>query len=67
MVVVVVMGMMDFTKATASNDADEVKKAWKRFVNRLIIAMILLMLPVLLEFIFTLFGNDDMKNCLEYF
>ena len=67
MVVVVVMGMMDFTKATASNDADEMKKAWKKFVNRLIIAMILLMLPVLLEFIFTLFGNDDMKNCLEYF
>ncbi len=67
MVVVVVMGMMDFTRATASDNADDMKKAWKTFVNRLIIAIILLMLPTFLEFIFTLFGDDKMKNCLEYF
>lgn len=62
---VIILGMMDFTQATSSDDADAMKKATKRFSNRLIIAILVAILPTILSFILTLFGDPNMKNCLD--
>lgn len=64
-VAVIILGMADFTKATSSDDADAMKKAIKRFTNRLIIVILIAILPTILSFILTLFGDSNMKNCLD--
>lgn len=64
-VAVVILGMVDFIKATSSDDADAMKKATKRFANRLIIVILIAILPTILSFILTLFGDENMKNCLD--
>lgn len=66
-VVVIVLGALDFFKATSSDDADAMKKSWSKFIKRLIAAILLAILPVVLEFIFGIFGFETMKNCLNYF
>lgn len=64
-VAVIILGMADFTKATSSDDADAMKKATKKFTNRLIIVILIAILPTILSFILTLFGDSNMKNCLD--
>ena len=66
-VVVIVLGALDFFKATSSDDADAMKKSWSKFVKRLIAAILLAVLPTLLKFILGVFGVEGMANCLEYF
>lgn len=62
---VIIFGMMDFVKATGSDDADAMKKAVKRFTNRIIITILIAILPIVLEFILTLFGDENMKTCID--
>lgn len=64
---VIVLGVMDFTKAIGSDDNDALKKAQARFIKRFVVVLIILMLPILLKFMFTLFGNETMKTCLDRF
>lgn len=64
-VTVIIFGMMDFVKATGSDDADAMKKAVKRFTNRIIITILIAILPIVLEFILTLFGDENMKTCID--
>lgn len=66
-VAVIILGMLDFFKAISAGDADTMKKATKKFSNRLIIVILIAILPVILQFILTLFGNESMKNCLKFF
>lgn len=55
---VVVLGAMDFVKAIASSDDDGLKTAWKRIKNRIISVIILLLLPALVNFILS-FVDDN--------
>lgn len=55
-ILLIVMMVLDFFKAIGSNDADAIKKAGTNSVKRTLAAVILLALPVLLSFIFDLFG-----------
>lgn len=64
-VAVVVFGAMDFINAVTAGNSDAMQKATKRFTNRLIIAILIVMLPVILSFILTLFGDANMKTCLD--
>lgn len=66
-VAVIIFGMLDFFKVVSSGDADTMKKMTKKFTNRLIIVILIAILPVVLQFILTLFGNESMKTCLNYF
>lgn len=66
-VAVVILGMMDFFKAVTSDNADAMKKATKTFTNRLIVVVLIAILPVLLDLLLSLFGNESMKNCIDYF
>lgn len=64
-VAVVIFGALDFVKATSSDDNDALKKAQGKFAKRFLIVIILLLLPQLLEFILSIFGDERMKNCLD--
>jgi len=57
-ILLIIMMTLDFFKAIGSNDADVIKKAGTNSVKRTLAAVILLALPVLLSFIFDLFGLD---------
>lgn len=67
-VLVVILGIMDFIKAAASNDADALKKSGNKFMKRVIVLAILIMLPSLIEFLMSLiYGADKADACLGKF
>lgn len=55
-VLLVIMGLLDFTKAVTSGKDDAIKTAWSSFTKRSLALVILFLLPVLLEFLLTTFG-----------
>ena len=57
-VAVIVLGMIDFIKATASDKDDEMKKAQGRSIKRLIAAALIFLVPLLVEFILPKLGFD---------
>ena len=58
------LGMLDFIKVIANGDADkEMKTAFKRFLTRIIAAVLLFLVPLILAFLLDLFlGNQDGYN-----
>lgn len=61
----IVLGMVDFAGAASSGEADSMKKATKRFTNRLIIAVLIVILPVLIDFIIVNFMNGYGDSCVK--
>lgn len=64
-VVVIILGVLDFIKAVSSDDDNALKKAGSKFLKRIVIAMVIVMLPIILQFILTIFGDSNMKECLD--
>lgn len=63
----VVLTMMDFMKATASEKADANQKAFKSFKTRMIVAVIIILLPILLNFVFEIYkvaGDTGYTTCV---
>lgn len=68
----VVLGMIDYTKAVMNADQDAMKKATKHFTTRLIILVIMLLLPVLLDWILGIVmpmidGVGNYDSCIGLF
>lgn len=63
--VVIILGILDFMKAISSDDDSALKKAASTFIKRVTIVIILVILPILLQFILTIFGDENMKECLD--
>ena len=57
-VVVIVLGILDFIKATSAGKEDEIKKAQGSFVKILIAAALIFIVPFIIEFILDIFGFD---------
>ena len=55
-VIVIVLGILDFIKAIASEKDDEMKKAQGRFTKRLIAAALIFIIPFIIEFILVKMG-----------
>ena len=55
-VLLIVLSMLDFIKAMAGEKDDELKKAQKHFTVRLIAAVLIFLIPFILEFIFDKMG-----------
>ena len=55
-VIVILMGILDFIRAVATDKDDGMKKAQGRFVKRLIAAALIFVVPFILEFILEKFG-----------
>ena len=67
--ILVVLSVMDYLKVFLSDNADELKKANSRFIKRLIVAVLLFLLPALVNFslrIFKIEGiNSDHPLCVQ--
>ena len=56
---VIIFTMLDFIKAIASQNDDDMKKAQGKFVKRLIVAALLFLLPLIINFVLQTFGLFD--------
>ena len=57
LVLMIVLGTLDFVKASAADDQDALKKAGQNFIKRLIAVIILFLLPLLVELILFIAGK----------
>lgn len=55
-VLVIILSILDFIKAIAAQSDDEMKKAQGKFVKRLIVAALLFLLPLIINFALKTFG-----------
>ena len=55
-VIIIVLSILDFIKAMASEKDDDMKKAQKHFVTRLIIAVLIFIMPLIIEFVLDKMG-----------
>ena len=62
-ILVIVLGMLDFLKAVSLGEQDTLKKAFSKTVKRIIIVIILFILPVLIDWLLSFF--DITETCLE--
>ena len=60
-VLVIILSILDFIKAIASQNDDDMKKAQGKFIKRLIIAAILFLLPLIINFMLKTFGLYSSK------
>lgn len=59
---VIILTMLDFIKAIAAQNDDDMKKAQGKFVKRLIVAALLFLLPLIINLVLQTFGFYD-QNC----
>lgn len=62
-ILVIVLGMMDFVSAVMSSEDGAMKKAWGKFVKRVIAAIALILLPIILEVILDLANVTGNGTC----
>lgn len=70
---IIIVGSLDFVKATIASDVDKMKKSQKKFVSRLIAGSITFFVFVIVKFAIDVFSdepdNDEIKpdfgNCLN--
>ena len=63
-VLLIILSVMDFIKAVASDSEDEVRKVGAKFVKRLIVAALIFILPLLLDFILGIFNIPVKDFCV---
>lgn len=61
-IILIVLSILDFIKALSSEKEDEMKKAQKNFVTRLIVAVLIFIFPMIVEFVLDKMGFDA-TNC----
>jgi hypothetical protein len=54
--ILIILGVLDFIKAIASDSDEEIKKAGGRFAKRLLAAAILFIIPLILQFLLGIFS-----------
>ncbi len=57
-ILIIGLSVVDFIKALAAQNQDELKKASQKFIKRLIIGIIIFLLPTILEFVLNLAGIE---------
>ncbi len=63
--IIIILTILDFIKAIAADSEDEIKKVSGRFVKRLIVAVIIFLLPLILEFLLGIFDISTNNYCLK--
>lgn len=63
-VLLILLSILDYIKAIAADSEDEVKKVTSKFVKRLIVAVLIFLVPLLLEFLLGIFGINANNFCL---
>jgi len=71
-VILIVLGMVDFSKAVITSDEKEQKAAQGRFVKRVVYALIVFLLVAIVKLIFGVIGRQtgdsaSMSSCIDCF
>ena len=72
-IVLIVLGTIDMFKAVSSNDEKATKAAQKKFATRLIYAVVIFLIPWIIQIVFGLAGNilgeqgTEANNAIEKF
>ena len=70
-VILVIMGMLDLLKSASAQKEDEMKKAQRKFVQRLIAGVCALLVFIIVETVINLIatktGNDNAMDCVNCF
>ena len=64
-VVIIITGMLDIVKAVTAQKEDEMKKAQKKFINRLIAGAVVFLVFVIVEFVINFVADDQTENALD--
>lgn len=72
LVVLIILGMIDLFKATASQKDDEIKKAQNLFFKRLIAGILVFFVIMIVELVFNFVGKgiedkDNVWDCVDCF
>ena len=62
-VLVIVLSTMEYIKAIAASNADDVKKTHSRTIKRIIVGLLVFFLPNLLDLLFHIFGLYNINGC----
>lgn len=66
--ILVIMGVLDFGRAVIGSSDDEIKKKEKRFIKRIISAVLVFLSLSIVEFVFSLLSNAgfaDVTVCID--
>ena len=63
-ILLLVLGSIDFLKATTAGDEKDMKKATNNFIKRLIICVIILILPILVNMVISFTTFKNLHSCL---
>ena len=65
-IILIVMGILDFTKATMASKEDDMKKSQKRFITRLIAGVMVFFIMSIVQFVFKKIDNSSaFTNCMN--
>lgn len=64
-ILLILLSIMEFIKAVSSDEEDAIRKTGGRFVKRLIVAALIFILPLLLEFLLGIFNIPINDYCLK--
>ena len=62
-ILLVVLGMLDFVKAAASGEQEEMKKSKSKFVKRLIACVVLFFVPIIVKILVGLVNLGSGESC----
>lgn len=63
-ILLIVLSITEFIRAITSDNEDEIKKVGTRFAKRLIVAVLIFIMPIMLEFLFGIFNIPVNNFCL---
>ena len=63
LIILLVLTIIEYAKAIASSNQDAIKKATMNTIKRIIIAAIIFVLPMLIEFLFEVLGIYSATTC----
>lgn len=63
-ILLIILSVIDFIRAVSSDSEDEMRKVGAKFVKRLIVAALIFVLPLLLEFVLGIFNVPVKDFCL---
>lgn len=66
-IILIVLGLIDFSKAVMAGHEDEMKKSQARFIKRVIAAIIIFFVIAMVQFAFNLLGDNDAFSCFSCF
>lgn len=58
-IILIVFGILDISKAVMANDEKEMKEAQKKFIKRIVYAVVIFFIVALVQFLFTRLAKAD--------